>query len=683
MAKAKYCILLLIVSISSLFADRAIKIQEVPKIMEQLFTYHIENKELKPTIVRRSFKIYIEHFDPDKTYLLQKEVAPYLAISDEKAKMIAERMRKGDFSDFYQLNTVIKQAIARSQKWRENFKDEFLSENTFAENDPGSSSSLHAVDDWDLSVRQRNRIARFFLFHQKKTPITTEDRKLKLFALLDRKLQRSENPYLLLDAQGAPLTKEGSDHAMALRILKAFSKSLDAHTSFFSEEEAYEMRMNLEKQFEGLGVVLSEGVDGVIISEIMEGSPAAKSGKIKVNDILVEINGTRLANISFETVLQLLKKKDKAEYVLGIERISFDANENMKKQFWRVSLNKAPIVMENDRITYTYEPYGNGIIAKITLNSFYENGNGINSEKDLKEAIKALRQHGPIRGLVLDFRENAGGFLSQAVKVAGLFISSGVVVVSKYGKGEVHYLRSLDPKTYYNGPLVILTSKLSASAAEIVAQALQDYGAALIVGDERTFGKGSIQFQTVTDEKADLFYKVTVGKYYTVSGKSTQIEGVQADILVPTLFAPFNIGERYLEYPLPADKIPSAFADSLSDLEEGKTKRWFQRNYLPFLQKKITFWRKMLPELRKNSEKRILADRRFQQFLRLQEKIKAKINGKDVLWDDLKNFSLEDLQAQEAANILKDMIYLEGQARETMGLSYTTEDESDAAEKAS
>src|SRR5262249_53796114 len=158
-------------------------------------------------------------------------------------------------------------------------------------------------------------------------------------------------------------------------------------------------------------------------------------------------------------------------------------------------------------------------------------------------------------GLVLDLRENAGGFLSQAVKVSGIFLSNGIVVISKYSRGDVHFLRNIVGRSYFNGPLVILTSKMSASASEIVAQALQDYGVGIVVGDERTFGKGSIQYQTVTDMSTDLFFKVTVGKYYTASGRTTQIEGVKTDIVVPTHYAPYHIGERYLEYPLSADKV--------------------------------------------------------------------------------------------------------------------------------
>jgi carboxyl-terminal processing protease len=208
-------------------------------------------------------------------------------------------------------------------------------------------------------------------------------------------------------------------------------------------------------------------------------------------------------------------------------------------------------------------------------------------------------------------------------------------------------LRNLDPRIYYTGPLVILTSKLSASASEIVAQALQDYGVGIVVGDERTYGKGTIQYQTVTDTSAASFFKVTVGKYYTVSGRSTQIEGVKADIVVPTAYAPYHIGERYLEYALKNDQIAPAYADPLSDIP-ANTQLWFQKNYLPFLQKKESEWVQMVPKLKINSGYRLQNDPNFQAFL--QKTKEENKEGFDV--------GVNDLQMGEAVTIVKDMIHL-------------------------
>ncbi len=311
--------------------------------------------------------------------------------------------------------------------------------------------------------------------------------------------------------------------------------------------------------------------------------------------------------------------------------------------------------MQQDRVKYSWESFGDGILGKIDLPSFYESSDGSSCFSDLRKALHELKSKGSLLGVVLDLRENSGGFLSQAVKVAGLFMSGGVVVVSKYAEGQMQYLRHEDGRIFYQGPLVVLASKASASAAEIVAQALQDYGIAVVVGDERTYGKGTIQYQTVTDKRNSALFKVTVGKYYTVSGRSTQIEGVHADIVVPTNYAPFPIGEKYLLYPLKNDQIDSVFMDPLKDVAP-KNKSWMRRNYLPNLQKKLSFWTESLPVLRKNSEYRIQNNPSFVRFL---QQIRSEIP------DDVSLSQDEDLQMAEAVQILQDMVILANQKKKT------------------
>ncbi len=639
-------------------SQTSLKIDDISRVMDRFFSLHIENKQLSPAIVRRSFKIYIEQFDSEKAYLLESEVLPYLNLSDRRAEEILTRLKSNDYSDFIALNELMQNAIIRAQAMRSVLASELVKQEI--ELDSSASPSQFAGSERDLMGRQKTRMVRFYLFHQARTRLDTQERKSKVFALFEKKVRRIEGNYLFLTAENRPMSHERMDHLVSLRIIKSFAKSLDTHTSFFSPEEAADMRMSLEKQFEGVGVILSEGIDGIMIAELIKGSPAEQSGQIKVNDLLVEIDGKPTQRAAFEEVLEMLKKKDKGDIVLGFKRLDFQTNS--ENQF-QVSLRKRPIVMKEERIESSYEVVKDGIIGKIALHSFYENSDGVSSEKDIKEAIQAFRQKGELRGLVLDLRENSGGFLSQAVKVAGLFVSNGVIVISKYGKGEVHYLRNVVGKSYFNGPLVVLTSKMSASASEIVAQALQDYGVALVVGDERTFGKGSIQYQTVTDERADYFFKVTVGRYYTVSGKSTQIDGVIADIVVPTPYAAYNIGEKYLEYPLSADKVDSAYTDSLSDLDES-TQKIFQKRYLPYLQRVVPFWKKMLPTLKKNSADRMAKDPSFKAFFSAQEK--TRLRSKSIppnTIDEAFHSNMDDIQIQEAVNIVKDMLLLESQAR--------------------
>lgn len=640
-----------------------LKMGDISRVMDRLFHFHIESKQLTAPLVRRSMKLYIEQFDVEKAYLLESEVAPYLDMQESRAEAVCDRLQKRNYADFIELNKILEKAVSRAQNLRELIVEQML-EGKETLSLFSRIPSQYPQSEYEIVERQKNRMGRFYLFHQARTLLNTPDRKKSVYALFEKKVRRQENAYLSLDAEGRLLPKERIEHLLSLRILKAFAKSLDTHTAFFSPEEAYDMRLALEKQFDGVGVVLSEGIDGVIIADLIEGSPAEQSGQIKVNDLLVEIDGKSLSSASFEDVLDLLKQKDRSEIILGFKR--FDPMFK-KELFFRVSLKKQPIAMKDERIQASYEVVEGGVVGKIALHSFYESSSGISSEKDVREAIRGFRAKGELKGLVLDLRENSGGFLGQAVRVAGLFVSNGVIVISKYGKGEVHYLRNIADKSYFNGPMVVLTSKMSASASEIVAAALQDYGVALIVGDERTFGKGSIQYQTITDSNADLFFKVTVGRYYSVSGRSTQIEGVLADVVVPTQYAPYNIGERYLDYPLTPDAVDSAYIDPLTDLD-AKTRLLFERRYMPYLQKVVSVWKKALPYLKQNSASRLAQNQNFQKFLQKLEYVRSRqTSGTVNAIDDPIEVSLDDLQMEEAVNIVKDMIEIQDAQAEEHG----------------
>jgi len=288
-------IFLFCVSITPLFSNQPLLTSsDIHRVMERLFSLHIENRELSPTIIRRCFKLYIEQFDPDKSYLLNAEVLPYLQISEEEALNVVQRMNHNDFSDFLSLNQTIQQAILRSQEMRDAWRGPFINNKWKMSSAQLGIHSSFADSEIELLDRQKNRLVRFYQFHQSRSDLTSLERKEKLLILFDKKLRRLENNYLFLKVNGSRMERKEMEHQFALRLLKAFAKSLDTHSSFFSPEEAHDMRLSLEKQFEGVGVVLFEGVDGVMISDVVKGSPAEQSGQIQVNDLLIEINGTKL-----------------------------------------------------------------------------------------------------------------------------------------------------------------------------------------------------------------------------------------------------------------------------------------------------------------------------------------------------------------------------------------------------
>lgn len=627
---------------SSLIAQD-ITSREVNEIFGEMLRLHVQHRTLSPLLIKRSYKLFLEQFDSSKIYLLESEVSKYIDMSEGRLQKGIERLNRGDLSDFIELRKLVQKGALRARTFRDEMEKELILSAHDIVSPKGESYLTFPKNERELKTRIHNLLVRALIQEQSAVERAdwTPQTRAKIFALFERRFQRIEASYLE--------SGEREDHYLASQSLRALAKCLDAHSAYFTPEEATEMRTSLEKQFEGVGVILKEGVSGIQVVNLVKGGPAERSGRIQPGDLLVEIAGQPLEGLSYQQVLEAMKGDGKKDLQLGVKRSG-------SSEIIRLKLPREKIAMQADRLRIEAEPVGSGIIGRVTLPSFYEGGNMTSAERDFREALKKLKKQGEIKGLVLDMRENSGGFLSQAVKVAGLFIARGVIVISKYGLGEVRYLRNLDGRLFFDGPMVVLTSKASASAAEIVAQALQDYGAALVVGDERTYGKGTIQYQTVTDPSARAFYKVTVGRYYTASGRSTQIDGVIADITVPSEFSAYNIGERYLEYPLENDRVAAAFVDPLTDID-GNSRNWFHRNYLPNLQKPQARFQKMVPQLAENSKIRLAKDPNFTLFLQNQEKLQGRTPQR-LRRPANHEWGAEDLQMTEAVNILKDMIYL-------------------------
>lgn len=628
--------------------------------MEKIFDQHVEKKAMTSTILKNSFKLYIDHFDPERLYLLEDEVRPYQEISNSEMLRMMAQYRTSDLSRYEKLNDVIQKAIIRARGYRKNIKNnpETLfhdSNRTATQLDWGEHDSKRAFskDFNELRKRIRDHIADFIHVEKRRFGDSIiqrhQDQTLRIY---ENYLRDHENQYLFLDAQDRTLLAVQKENLFVMHVLKALARSLDSHTTFLNPTEAYDMRVRLEKGFQGIGVVLKQTPEGIFVTRLIEGAPAKESGLVKVNDQIVEINGTNVQNEALDRLTKRLRKNPGSTISLVLKRKIHDGYRHVDKLF-HVKLKSELITVNEGRVETNYETFGNGIIGILKLNSFYKGQAGISSEKDMKEAIRKLDRQGNLRGLIIDLRENSGGFLTQAIEVVGLFITNGVVVVSKYSNGEERYYRDMDSTDYFDGPIIILTSKLTASAAEIVAQALQDYGVAIVVGDEQTYGKGTIQSQTVTTGEGSSYFKVTVGKYYSVSGKTPQINGVKADIVVPSQFNLDEIGEEFLEYPLNHDTITPSYQDTLSDIEP-RIKPWYMRYYIPTLQQREVHWKEMLPTLKKNSEYRIAQNKNYQLFLN------GKLDTDDDLNEDKpKNYGVDDLQLQEAINIVKDMVMLQ------------------------
>lgn len=656
--------------------SETLKIQDINQVMQQIFTEHVSQKEMTGKILKHAFKVYIDQFDPNRMYLLNEEVSPYLSMSDAEADKLVKAYKAEDFSSFTKLNALIQKSIQRNRDIRKELEKK--SSLFFQKNIDQKADSEEDWTDPDLKKKfpsthaelvahVKNNFLRFIAGEKKRYGENqTVRNQVNVLNIYETHLRTRENTYLAIDADGHPLSPGKQESLFVIHVLKALASSLDAHTTVYDPEEAYDMRVRLEKEFEGIGAVFKKAPEGVVVARLLDGGPAEKSGLVKVGDILVEVDGQSVDEVHFDQLMEKIRGQNGTSIGLTLRRSASQESGGGADKIVHVKLTRALIPLNDNRVDVSYETVGNGIIGMLTLHSFYQGKNGISSEEDLKKAIRELDSQGNLRGLILDLRENSGGFLNQAVKVVGLFITNGVVVISKYSNGEEKIYRDMAEKVYYQGPLVVLTSKATASAAEIVAQALQDYGVAIVVGDEHTYGKGTIQSQTITDPDGPSFIKVTVGKYYTVSGKTPQVQGVKADVVVPSQFSREHIGEEYLDQSIKADTIPSEYNDDLADIQP-ELKSWYSRYYTPTIQPRIDIWKNMLPTIRKNSEYRISHNKNYQTFLKLLRGEKVEPSEEESLHGlmngDSKNFGTEDLQMMEAVNIVKDMIYLHAHLR--------------------
>lgn len=605
-----------------------LKFQEIKPVIEELLDHHIEHKNFTETCAKRSLALLAYRFDPDMIYLLEGETNDFFNPPPARLKKIVADYHKGAFTEYQALSKVMQNAIHRSRKMRSLIKTILIEEKKGVERPPFLKKSTFPIGEEELYHKTENLMRSWLALYtaEKGGGELSREERFKVINYYEKKRREHEENFLLHFNK----KKNGSP----LQIAKAIASSLDAHTMYYSPSEAEEMRNLLQKEFCGVGIALREGVDGPLVTGVVPGSPAALSESIAVGDILKEIDGVDVETLYFHEILKHLSGKENSSVTLSF----------LKGEEKRVSvvLKRQKMTLDRDRIQVSYEPFADGVIGVITLSAFYDNNEGVAVEKDVREALKDLRSHGPLYGLILDLRKNSGGFLHQAVKVASLFMQSGLVVIAKYAQDEVRYTKAGSPLECYTGPLVILTSKASASAAEIVAQTLKDQGIAVIVGDKRTYGKGSMQYQTLTDPKAKSFYKVTVGKYFTASGNSPQIYGVEADIPIPTPFTPLQIGEKYLPFPLKHETL-----EIKAPLQE-EVKR-----LVTFTQTRPrTKWEKMIPTLQKNSEMRRAEDKDVQAFIEYNER------RSEGNYPPRPLFGSQDLQVKEGIAIIKDMIFL-------------------------
>lgn len=346
--------------------------------------------------------------------------------------------------------------------------------------------------------------------------------------------------------------------------LNAFAAAFDPHTSYYPPKEKENFDISMSGQLEGIGAQLREEGSYIKVSSIVPGGPAWKQGDLQAGQLILKVaqgaeEPVDIVDMPVGDAVRLIRGPKGTEVRLTVKKV--DGTITV------ISIIRDVVILDETYAKSALLKKGdNKQVGYISLPKFYadfSHSGGRNSSTDVKNEVLKLKAEG-ISGLIIDLRNNGGGSLQDVVDMVGLFIKTGPVVQVKGREGAPYLLQDNNPEVVYDGPLVIMVNEFSASASEIMAAAIQDYGRGIIIGSDNTFGKGTVQRffdldDFVSPEYSDVkplgVIKMTTQKFYRINGKTTQLRGVHSDIVLPDAYAFMDVGEKDEDYPLEWDII--------------------------------------------------------------------------------------------------------------------------------
>ena len=568
-----------------------------------LENYHFLERPLDSEMSAKFYDSYINSLDPHHEYFLQSDLAEFAPYRTNLDKLTVNPAMSADLSPAFQ---IYQRFQLRSQQ-RSAYADELLQQDKFKFNtDEKFVDRRHEPFPKDLDeARQlwRQRVRYDYLMDklgdelsETNGLITVKPRpgdSTNIIATLEKHYHWAQHL----------MTNQDSDSVLQT-YLNALAHAYDPHSDYMSAPHAQDFSISMNLALFGIGAQLTEDDGYCTIHSLVTGGPASKSKALHEKDRIVAVaQGGKppvdVVDMELEKVVQQIRGPKGTEVRLTIS----PAPEFTTRKV--ISLVRDEIKLDDDaaRAKIIDLPDGHGgtnRIGILDLPSFYapvDSGNGHATPKytsvDVAKLLRKLKQE-HVAGLIVDLRYNPGGSLEEAIKFTGLFIKGGPVVQARNPNGQTIVESADDADQLYSGPLLVMVNRFSASAAEIAAAALQDYGRAIIVGDVSTHGKGTVQslnplkplMINSANDPGEL--KITIRKFYRISGASTQLKGVTPDIILPDLFSYWNqLGESNLDNPLAWDTIQPALYDKYN---------------------LVAPW---LPQLRARSDSRILTNQDF------------------------------------------------------------------------
>ena len=517
---------------------------------------HYSREKLDDAMSAKLLKSYLEMLDYNKLYLTQEDVDEF---TQKYSTTLDDAILLGDLTAAHEIfaryKDRVESRVAENKKLAAQ-KHDFTGNQTVELNrqkSPWPKNMAEADNLWKVRV----------------------EAELLQEELSELKLRSPQETVTRRYDQALRNVREMEGNDVVSTFLKALAQSYDPHSEYMSPSEMENFQISMKLSLVGIGAVLRSEDGYAKIMELVPGGPADRDGRLKVGDrILAVAQGEKDFEDVVDTKLDKVVEKIRGEKnsLVRLQVIPNDADDPSKRAIIEITRDEVKLKDQEAKAELLDVTDPDGKVSRvgwITLPSFYSNMSGNGEPKsttaDVDALLTRLKQEN-IEGLVIDLRRDGGGSLEEAINLTGLFIPRGPVVQAKDPSGKITVNSDRNPGVSYTGPVVVVMNRLSASASEIFAAALQDYGRAVIVGDERSFGKGTVQTVVDLDKTMSLPFfnlnrpasgalKLTIQKFYRIRGGSTQIKGVESDIVLPSRTDNPEIGEGSLKNPLEYDEV--------------------------------------------------------------------------------------------------------------------------------
>lgn len=642
-------------------------------IARQLQFTHFRDLRVSDDLSGDIFDTYLKYLDGQKVYLTQDDLDGFAGIRDH----LGSALRTGKLQPGFDIYNLVQKRIIERLHFALNLLDQGVGTLDFSSND---SILLDRSDsDW---IADSARLDELWTKRIKNAVLAQRLNGSDDDAITDTLQQRYEG-------QLKRAYQARSEDAFQA-YMNAFAGMWDPHTSYFSPRTSENFNINMSLSLEGIGAVLQGDNEYTKVVRLVPGGPAFQQGQLQPADRIISVTqeGETPVNVigwRLDEVVDLIRGPRNS--IVTLEVIPSSAADDTITKAIAIKRDQVKLeeqsaskkVIEFDRNGETYK------IGAITIPTFYADFQAMqagdrnykSTTRDVRRLLEELEAEG-VEGLVIDLRNNGGGALHEANDLVGLFIDSGPTVQIRNANNDVQILNDEDPEVAFKGPLVVLVNRMSASASEIFAGAIQDYGRGLVVGSQ-TFGKGTVQAVRPLNHGQ---LKITQSKFYRVSGGSTQHKGVMPDIEIPSRIDNSLIGEDALDHALPWDQIDPVdhtqyfdFSNIIDELRLRHDKRFEASPEFSLLQQEIDF----LKQQRQQNSVSLNMDERQQQYKQIERTRLTIANARRELlgetpfdtmdelddWQELQATDLNsndeetDFVIREGGQIMADMLELD------------------------